>query len=82
MTVLQLNPALPLETPKGKAIAHFLIDYGQESDLVWVCFQQDGGEIWCWNNRDVRADKNITLGRGGATVTAGPGINLRVIDNG
>ena len=32
--ILQLNPPLPLETPKGKAWAHFIIDYGLEHDLL------------------------------------------------
>jgi hypothetical protein len=61
--ILQLNPPLPLTTPKGPGLAHFLIDYGPESDLYWVCFQTDNGEIWTWNNKEVRADKNISLGR-------------------
>jgi len=58
----QLNPALPMVTPKGKGLAHFLIDYGPEHDLVWVVFQQDK-TVWCWRNQDVRADTNITFGR-------------------
>lgn len=62
MTVTQLNPPLPVKTPKGKAIAHFLIDYGMEADLVWVCFLRNG-EIWCLRNSEVRADDNITYGR-------------------
>jgi hypothetical protein len=33
--IVQLNPQLPLLTPKGKAYAHFLIDYSQEHDLLW-----------------------------------------------
>ena len=61
-TMLQLNPPLPVVTPKGKAMAHVLIDYGPEHDLIWTCFQQDG-EIWCWRNQDVRADKNTTFNR-------------------
>jgi len=36
--IVQLNPPIPLETPKGKALAQALIDYGVEHDLVWVCF--------------------------------------------
>ena len=61
--MLQLNPALPVETPNGKALAHIVIDYGVDHDLVWVCFQQNG-QIWCWRNQDIRAEKNITFGRG------------------
>jgi hypothetical protein len=59
----QLNPCLPLITPKGKAWAHLVIDYGQEHDLLWVCFQDDTGECWTWNNRDVRIQDNTTMGR-------------------
>lgn len=63
MTVTQLNPPLPLNTPKGSAVAHFVIDYGPEADLIWVCFQDDTGECWSWANPEIRAQKNITLGR-------------------
>jgi len=60
--IQQLNPPLPLITPKGRALAHILIDYGAEFDLLWVCFQEDG-ECWTWRNQDIRADKNVTFGR-------------------
>ena len=58
----QLNPALPVITPKGKGIAHIVIDYGVEADLIWVVFQ-DNGECWSWRNQDIRAERNITYGR-------------------
>jgi len=61
--MLQLNPPLPLNTPKGEGFAHFLIDYGPESDLYWTVFITETGEIWTFSNREVRASKNITLGR-------------------
>ena len=59
----QLNPPLPLLTPKGKAWAHLVIDYGPEADLMWVCFQDEDGACWTWCNRDVRIQPNATLGR-------------------
>ena len=59
----QLNPPLPLTTPKGKAWAHLVIDYGPEADLMWVCFQDEDGACWTWGNRDVRIQANATLGR-------------------
>jgi hypothetical protein len=44
--ITQLNPPLPMETSKGGGWAHFLIDYGPESALLWVVFlDADGG---CW----------------------------------
>jgi hypothetical protein len=62
-SMIQLDPALPVVTPAGKAMAHVLIDYGVEHDLLWVCFQEADGEIWTYRNQDVRADANITFGR-------------------
>lgn len=61
--LLQLDPPLPLATPKGEGLAHVLIDYGPELDLYWTVFITATGEIWTFSNRDVRAGKNITLGR-------------------
>ena len=63
MIVQQLNPPLPLTTPKGSALAHLVIDYGPEHDLIWVCFQDDTGECWSWANPEIRAQKNVTMGR-------------------
>lgn len=61
--MLQLDPPLPMNTPKGEGMAHVLIDYGPESDLYWTVFITETGEIWTFSNREVRAVKNITLGR-------------------
>jgi hypothetical protein len=61
--ITQLNPPIPLQTPKGSALAHFLIDYGPESHLYWVCFNDDDGQCWTWSNPNIRAQKNISLDR-------------------
>lgn len=61
--ITQLNPPIPLMTPKGRAVAHFIIDYGVENDLMWVCFQDDTGECWTWENAQIRARVNKTAGR-------------------
>jgi len=63
LNLLQLNPAIPLDTPKGKAWAYFLIDRSQEHDLEWVCFIDETRECWTFSNRDVKIRKNITFGR-------------------
>lgn len=34
--MMQLNPPIPVWTPKGEGIAHALIDYGLEHDLLVV----------------------------------------------
>lgn len=63
MSILQLNPPIPMDTPKGSALAHMIIDYGPEYNLLWVCFNDADGECWTWDNSKVRAQKNITMGR-------------------
>jgi len=63
MSLLQLNPPLELATPKGKGLAWFLIDYGVEHDLMYVVVINSTSEIWTFANHEVRAAKNITMGR-------------------
>jgi hypothetical protein len=61
--ITQLNPPIPLSTPKGDGLAWFLIDYGAEHNLMWVVAIDETGEIWTFENPKVRAQKNITMGR-------------------
>jgi hypothetical protein len=61
--ILQLDPPIPVTTPRGSAMAVVLLDYGLEHNLLWVCFQDETSECWTWSNRDIRAQKNITIGR-------------------
>jgi hypothetical protein len=60
--ILQLNPSIPLDTPQGSADAHLVIDYGEQHNLVWVCFVRETGECWSFRNRDVRLERNLTDG--------------------
>ena len=60
--ILQLNPTIPLETPKGKGYALFLINPSDEHHLQWVV-ALDSGEIWTFQNPEVRMQNNITMGR-------------------
>jgi hypothetical protein len=61
--LLQLNPPIPVLTPKGKGLAHVLIDYGAEHDLLWIVFQDESGECWTFSNKEIRAQVNITMSR-------------------
>jgi hypothetical protein len=61
--ITQLNPPLPLETPKGPGLAHFVIDYGPESELLWVVFLHADGACWTVPNPEVRMTFNWTMGR-------------------
>lgn len=60
--ILQLDPPLPMSTPKGTGVAHVLIDYGLEFNLMWVVFLDDSGEIWAFDNTEVRAMPNTSYG--------------------
>jgi hypothetical protein len=61
--ILQLNPVIPLETPKGKGFAHFILDYSQEHEMIWVVFIDSTGECWSFRNPEIRLQKNMTFGR-------------------
>jgi hypothetical protein len=68
MSLLQLNPTVPLDTPQGKADAHFLIDYSEQHALLFVVFLRETGECWTLDSRQVRLERNVTMG-----VRVGPG---------
>lgn len=59
--ILELNQPLPLETPKGKAMAYLVIDYGTEHHLLFVCFVKETGECWTFQGPDVRLERNETM---------------------
>lgn len=61
--ILQLNPPLCVETPKGKGWAHFLYDYSIEANSMFGVFMNDSSEYWIFQSLDVRIERNITLGR-------------------
>lgn len=61
--ITQLNPPLPLDTAKGSGLAHFVIDYGPEADLLWVVFMDKDGACWSVPNPDVRMHSNWSMGR-------------------
>ncbi len=61
--MLQLDPQVPVLTPKGSGWAFFLIDRSQEHDLEWVVFLDNGGSCWTFKNSDIRIQKNYTLHR-------------------
>lgn len=59
--ILQLNPTIWLDTPKGRGLCHFLIDYGEEHDLLWVVADDQTGEIWAWPNPQVKMIPNTSM---------------------
>lgn len=63
MSVLQLDPLIPMNCPKGSGYAHFMIDYSPEMHLYWVIFITATGECWTYANPLIRIEDNITLQR-------------------
>jgi hypothetical protein len=61
--MLQLDPTIPMMTPRGSGYALFVVDYSQEHHLMWVVALDEGGEIWMFENPDIRVQSNFTLGR-------------------
>jgi hypothetical protein len=61
--ITRIEPSIPVSTPKGKAVAIAWLDYGMEHDLMWLCIQDETGECWTWENAEIRARVNFTLGR-------------------
>ena len=61
--IQRIDPPIPLMTPKGRAVAHWMIWSGPENDILWVCFQDETGECWTFENTEIRARLNRTLGR-------------------
>jgi hypothetical protein len=61
--IVRLDPPIPLVTPRGRGLAHFLRDYGIEHDDYWTVVLDETGEWWTFSNREVRAQENITAGR-------------------
>ncbi len=63
MSILQLNPPLPVVTPKGDGYAHVLIDYGSEFNLLWVVFLDDSESAGLTTILKSALQKNVTMGR-------------------
>lgn len=64
--ILQLDPPIWMETPRGLGLAMFLQDTGVEGNMTWGVGITEGshaGEIWWVENPEVRLCKNWTIGR-------------------
>jgi hypothetical protein len=60
--MLQLDPPLWLETPRGPGLAHVLTWPNIEHSLLWTVFLENG-QVWTFPNEQVRAGRNFTADR-------------------
>ncbi len=64
MAFTQLDPPVPVHVlDRGSGMAFAVIDYGPEFDLLWVTGMDEGGEVWCVPNPQVRLQANWSMGR-------------------
>jgi len=61
--MLQLDPQIPVATPKGNGQAIGWLDYSQEHHMLWIVAQDTTGEVWIWANSEIRLRDNPTAGR-------------------
>ena len=57
------NNRLDVETPKGPGVIWLVMDYGHETDTIYIVIINETGEFWQFTNKDIRAKNNITFGR-------------------
>jgi hypothetical protein len=58
--ILQLNPAILVETPLGRGEAIFLIDYGMHQNSCWIVALKEDGVIKHFDCNDVIMATNYT----------------------
>ena len=74
--ITRIDPPLPLETPRGRGYAHFVIDYSQEHHWIWVVFLDESGECWFFQNPEIRLQTSLTMGRETTSTIAPSPISL------
>lgn len=69
--MLQLDPQVPVVSPKGNGQAIGWLDYSQEHHMIWIVAQDATGEVWLWSNSQIKLRDNPTTGRNLKTRTEG-----------
>lgn len=64
MVIYEPRQPLEVETPKGRGRVWLVTDYGTETEKLFAVVMNETGEIWEFTNKDIRATKNLTMGRG------------------
>lgn len=58
--ILQLNPMILVETPLGRGMAIFLIDYGMHQNTCWVVALEQDGVVKHFDSNDIIMSPNYT----------------------
>lgn len=62
MSLHAFDPPMPVDTPRGPGRCYIWENPGLPEHLLWHCWIDATGEFWSFENRDVRAQKNVTHG--------------------
>jgi hypothetical protein len=57
----EIQQILYVDTPHGKGIALFIIDYGPQVNTVWVVTNLENGKIRHYDTNHITISKNHTL---------------------
>jgi len=60
--ILQLNPGILVETPLGRGITLFVIDYGMHQNTCWVVALEKDGVVKHFDCNDIIISTNYTYG--------------------
>ena len=60
--ILQLDPAILVETPLGRGQAILIIDYGMHQNTCWVVSLVDSGVVKHFDCNDIILSTNYTYG--------------------
>jgi hypothetical protein len=62
LIALQLNPPLFVVTPKGDGIARILIDYGPDTNPMFIVELNESRDILCFDMLDIKGSGNSAWG--------------------
>lgn len=62
MTIFEPQNRIEVLTPEGKGFIWLVTEYGTETSKLFTVIQ-DTGEIWEWQNKDIKVLNNISFNR-------------------
>jgi hypothetical protein len=60
-SIHEIKQVLPVNTPHGKGLALFIIDYGLHANTIWIVSLFESGEVKHYDSRDIRVERNWTV---------------------
>lgn len=62
IAICQLNPQIKVLTPFGFGWSFFLIDYGQDTNPVFVVRIDKDGQVKNFDSNDIKIEGNLMIG--------------------